>query len=152
MARASVALESLLQPRRMKRAPESKQGKATRKLVRSIKKARKEERAAATWAARARHGNQQVDISVNPLALTHFKRRPLFLVRGYYVDEPFTCRDCGRSEVWTSMQQKWWYEVAKAPAYKRAARCRACRQLHKKQVERSRGLRPPGSHSTKGGT
>jgi hypothetical protein len=39
--------------------------------------------------------------------------RPGFLIRGYYRDESFTCRDCGVVEVWTATQQKWWYEVAK---------------------------------------
>lgn len=46
----------------------------------------------------------------------------------YYVDQPFTCRDCGREEVWTATQQKWYYEVAKGSLYGRAVRCRACRR------------------------
>ena len=136
----------------MKRAPTSKQAKATRKLVRSIKKARKEEMSAAVWAARARHGNEPVDIRVNVEALAHFRTRPLFMARGYYVDAPFNCRDCGQPQVWTSTQQKWWYEVAKGPAYQRAVRCRACRQIHKKQLERSRGSGSTIRRSTKAGT
>ena len=36
---------------------------------------------------------------------------PDFVYRGYYVDRPFRCRDCGKGEVWTGTQQKWWYEV-----------------------------------------
>ena len=31
----------------------------------------------------------------------------------YYVDQPFTCIDCGSEEVWTAEQQKWYYEVVK---------------------------------------
>lgn len=31
----------------------------------------------------------------------------------YYVDKPFQCIDCGKEEVWTAEQQKWFYEVAK---------------------------------------
>jgi hypothetical protein len=46
----------------------------------------------------------------------------------YYVDQPFACGDCGREEVWTATQQKWYYEVAKGSLYGRAVRCRACRQ------------------------
>ena len=46
----------------------------------------------------------------------------------YYVDQPFDCIDCGRHEVWTATQQKWYFEVAKGPIYGRAVRCRACRQ------------------------
>ena len=45
----------------------------------------------------------------------------------FYEDYEFTCVDCGRQEVWTAEQQKWWYEVAKGPIYARAVRCRACR-------------------------
>jgi hypothetical protein len=41
----------------------------------------------------------------------------------YYVDRPFTCEDCGREEVWTASQQKWYYEVAKGPIYATAVRC-----------------------------
>ena len=33
----------------------------------------------------------------------------------YYLDQPFTCVDCGAEEVWTAEQQKWYFEVAKRP-------------------------------------
>jgi Probable zinc-ribbon domain len=45
----------------------------------------------------------------------------------FYEDRDFPCRDCGRLEVWTAEQQKWWYEVAKGPLYSGASRCRKCR-------------------------
>jgi len=45
-----------------------------------------------------------------------------------YVDQPFACKDCGKEEVWTAAQQKWYYEVAKGSLYGRAVRCRACRK------------------------
>jgi len=45
-----------------------------------------------------------------------------------YVDRPYTCRDCGREEVWTASQQKWYYEVAKGPIYATAVRCAECRR------------------------
>ena len=35
----------------------------------------------------------------------------------YYVDKPFRCVDCGKEEVWTANQQKWYYEVAKGSIY-----------------------------------
>src|SRR5262245_34185151 len=44
----------------------------------------------------------------------------------YYVDQPFQCVDCGKEEVWTASQQKWYFEVAKGSIYGRAIRCRAC--------------------------
>src|SRR4051812_35983077 len=49
----------------------------------------------------------------------------------FYEDRPFICVDCGKEEVWTAAQQKWWYEVAKGPIYSRAVRCRACRQARR---------------------
>ena len=51
-----------------------------------------------------------------------------YIVKAYYVDEPFTCKDCGSSEVWTAKQQQWWFEVAKGEINSGAVRCRACRQ------------------------
>jgi hypothetical protein len=51
-----------------------------------------------------------------------------FVRRGYYVDIPFRCVDCGKEEIWTAAQQKWWYEVAKGFIYSTAVRCRACRR------------------------
>src|SRR5689334_10454203 len=49
--------------------------------------------------------------------------KPLF-----YRDIEFDCVDCGRHEVWTATQQKWWYEVAKGSLYSTVQkRCRACR-------------------------
>ena len=77
---------------------------------------------------------------------------PAFVTRGYYVDIPFRCVDCGKEESWTGSQQKWWYEVAKGFAYSTAVRCRACRrrerersaasrQIHLEGVERKRQAR-----------
>lgn len=59
----------------------------------------------------------------------------------YYEDTPFTCVDCGKEEVWTAEQQKWWYEVAKGPIYSRAVRCRDCRRA--RRAERTAGTPPP---------
>jgi hypothetical protein len=53
----------------------------------------------------------------------------------YYVDQPFKCIDCGKREVWTASQQKWYYEVAKGSIYGRAVRCRPCRQKHRRELE-----------------
>lgn len=46
----------------------------------------------------------------------------------YYQDQPFVCVDCGKADVWTARQQKWWYDVAKGSIYSTAKRCRACRK------------------------
>ncbi|REK12234.1 MAG: hypothetical protein DWQ37_12625 [Planctomycetota bacterium] len=56
----------------------------------------------------------------------------------FYVDQPFTCVDCGSDEVWTAEQQKWYYEVAKGPIQAMAIRCRDCRRKHRERVEEQR--------------
>lgn len=53
---------------------------------------------------------------------------PDFVQRGYYLDKPFTCETCGKRELWTAAQQKWWYEVAKGQIFSVAKHCRACRK------------------------
>jgi len=49
-------------------------------------------------------------------------------VPDFYLDQAYTCRDCGAKEVWTAKQQKWWHEVAQGSVYSHAVRCRACRK------------------------
>jgi hypothetical protein len=56
----------------------------------------------------------------------------------FYVDHPFKCVDCGKEEVWTAAQQKWYYEVAKGSIYAGAVRCRACRQEHRRSKDEHR--------------
>jgi hypothetical protein len=51
-----------------------------------------------------------------------------FMIRGYYLDVPYTCASCGSEEVWTAPQQKWWYETAKGSIYSVAKLCRTCRR------------------------
>ncbi len=53
----------------------------------------------------------------------------------FYVDQPFTCIDCGKQEVWTAADQKWWYEEAEGKIATRANRCLACRR--KRRLRRS---------------
>lgn len=53
---------------------------------------------------------------------------PAFVERGYYVDIPFQCEGCGKLEIWSAAQQKWWYEVAKGYVYSTAKLCRSCRR------------------------
>jgi hypothetical protein len=69
---------------------------------------------------------------------------PDFVYRGFYVDRPFRCVDCGKEEVWTGTQQKWWYEVAKGFVYTTAVRCRLCRRKKREQSEESRRVHLEG--------
>lgn len=56
----------------------------------------------------------------------------------FYVDRPFTCRDCESEEVWTAKQQKWWFEVAQGPIYSSAVRCRPCRIVERTRADEHR--------------
>jgi hypothetical protein len=69
---------------------------------------------------------------------------PDFVYRGYYVDRPFRCVDCGKAEVWTGTQQKWWYEVAKGFVYTTAIRCRLCRRKKREKSDESRRVHMQG--------
>jgi hypothetical protein len=72
--------------------------------------------------------SDRVRVIVGALAPDGSYDAPSFVERGYYLDQPFTCVDCGKAEVWTATQQKWWYEVAKGGRWTTAQRCRPCRR------------------------
>jgi DNA-directed RNA polymerase subunit M/transcription elongation factor TFIIS len=55
-----------------------------------------------------------------------------------YRDLAFACRDCGKEEVWTARQQKWWYEVAGGELETTAVRCRVCRGKERRRKEAAR--------------
>lgn len=63
---------------------------------------------------------------------------PAFVARGYYVDWPFSCQDCGVWQVWTATQQKWWYECAKGNLHTVPLRCRACRRKERARKDAAR--------------
>jgi hypothetical protein len=69
---------------------------------------------------------------------------PEFVERGYYLDEPFRCVDCGKEEVWTAAQQKWWYEVAKGDLFTVAKRCRPCRRRERERKTEARRVHLEG--------
>jgi hypothetical protein len=69
---------------------------------------------------------------------------PDYVRRGYYVDMPFHCVDCGEQELWTGTQQKWWYEVAKGYVYSTAVRCRTCRRAKRAKSAESRRVHLEG--------
>jgi hypothetical protein len=62
----------------------------------------------------------------------------------FYLDRPFTCRDCGAQAVWTAKQQKWWYEVVRAHIDSRAVRCLPCRRARRTALAASRAA--PGAN------
>lgn len=58
------------------------------------------------------------------------KQKPNLLGRAryYYEDRPFTCRTCGKREVWKAESQKHWYEECQGNLEAVAVLCRACRK------------------------
>jgi hypothetical protein len=62
----------------------------------------------------------------------------------FYVDKPFTCRDCGAEEIWTAKQQKWWYEIAKGDINTTAIRCRPCRKKEQARKAEARRIHLEG--------
>ncbi len=63
---------------------------------------------------------------------------PEFVLRGYYEDLAFVCKDCGAAGVWTAAQQKWWFEAARGGVWTRAVRCRPCRARERARREIAR--------------
>lgn len=49
----------------------------------------------------------------------------------FYVDRPFTCRRCGKREIWRAADQKWYYEEAKGHIDAQAVECHDCRTRKK---------------------
>lgn len=49
-----------------------------------------------------------------------------FSPRYYYRDVAYTCRGCGKEEVWTAQQQKRYYEDQKGNIYNEATWCHDC--------------------------
>src|SRR5437899_11058967 len=49
----------------------------------------------------------------------------------FYLDQPFTCRKCGKREIWKAKDQKWYYEEAKGHIDAIAVECHDCRQSKK---------------------
>jgi hypothetical protein len=49
----------------------------------------------------------------------------------FYLDRPFVCRKCGKTEIWKARDQKWYYEEAKGHIDATAVECHACRAAKK---------------------
>jgi hypothetical protein len=62
----------------------------------------------------------------------------------FYIDKAIICRACGKEEVWTGDQQKWWYEVAKGNINSNAVHCRGCREKEKARRKQVRNQHMAG--------
>ncbi|PPJ41043.1 MULTISPECIES: zinc-ribbon domain containing protein [unclassified Pseudoxanthomonas] len=68
-------------------------------------------------------------VAADPNALTHINTYGT--LPRYYLDIPFSCRTCGKQEIWKAADQKWYYETAKGHIDAKAVRCHACRQARR---------------------
>ena len=117
-----------------------KSGKQWRVEIRARRKKRALKRSAMAKAVELRNTPyRMVPVNEELLAPNNSYGAPAFVRRGYYIDIAFRCVDCGKEEVWTGSQQKWWYEIAKGFVYSSAVRCRACRR--KEQARRNEARR-----------
>jgi hypothetical protein len=57
----------------------------------------------------------------------------------FYLDRPFTCRRCGRREIWKAIDQKWYYEEAKGHIDARTVECHECRKMKQKTINPYQG-------------
>jgi len=116
-------------------------GKRRRVQLKRRRGGKRAANAAAEVRAAARRAEKELaerirgHVLVNPANLreTNSYSTPDFVERGYYLDRPFRCKDCGVAQVWTATQQKWWYEWAKGDVWTVAVRCRPCRRRERER-------------------
>ncbi len=116
-----------------------KEARAAKAAAEARAKARAEAEAEAARLAAA-----GIDVNRAALAPHGSYSEPDFVTRGYYVDQPFACAECGKAEVWTATQQKWWYEVAKGYVFTTATRCRTCRRRVREKRNEARRVHQEG--------
>lgn len=117
-----------------------KQARAAKTAAEAREKARVEAQAEAARLAAA-----GIDVNRAAITLRSSYGEPDFVTRGYYVDLPFTCTDCGKPEIWTATQQKWWFEVAKGYPFSAAKRCGACRRRERERRDEARRVQQEGA-------
>ena len=67
-----------------------------------------------------------------------------FMLCGYYLPVAFACKTCGKEEIWTPEQQKWFYEVVKGDPNAGPSRCRPCRVAERRRREEARRVHLEG--------
>lgn len=117
-----------------------KSGKQRRFEIKAHRLERAKKRMKAARDARfGPAGPERIPVDFSQLAPTNSYGVPEF-----YEDIAFACRDCGKEEVWTAKQQRWWYEVAKGNVDSTAVRCRACRKVERARKAEARRLHLEG--------
>ena len=98
----------------------------------TAKEIQEAERIAALHPEQQRHHPSSVPADHSKLAHVN----TYGLLPDYYIDKPFTCRDCGKREIWKADSQKWYYEEAKGHIDATAVLCHDCR-MHKSESDGS---------------
>ncbi len=114
----------------------NQQAEASRAIEREA-----EHQAMVEWARS--HGGVPVDRSALARNSDYWDEVD-FVKRRYYLDRPFTCAGCNSQEVWTALQQKWWYEVAQGSIYSTAKFCRTCRRQEQARRTEARRIHLEG--------
>jgi hypothetical protein len=126
---AKMVHRSFTKPRKGTARKSNRQRRKEFDATRISKRAKEAERLARKIAkARAKELEGKLLVNTSLLNRTGSYNTPKFVERGYYLDEPSACVDCGKADVWTAAQQKWWYEIAKGDVWKTARRCLPCRR------------------------
>ena len=121
-----------------------KSGKQRRAEIKTRRMQRRVRRGATKVDQREKEPSKIVRVNVDLLAPYNSYGVPRFVENGYYVDIPFQCAQCGKEEVWTGSQQKWWYEVAKGYVYSSAKHCRTCRRREQRRRAEARRIHLEG--------
>ncbi len=121
-----------------------KSGKQKRREILARRKKIAANAAAPAGAPAAKAFGRMIPVNEKLLAPNNSYGAPDFVRRGYYVDRPFRCVECGGEEIWTATRQKWWYEVAKGFVYSTAVRCRACRRKERARRDEARRVHREG--------
>lgn len=116
-----------------------KSGKQRRLEIKARRLERAKRRAAGKLDGFGLQRSERIPVDFSQLAPTNS-----YGVPDFYEDIAFACRDCGKEEVWTAKQQKWWHEVAKGNIDSTAVRCRACRKVERERKAEARRVHLEG--------
>jgi len=81
--------------------------------------------------------NHPSALPADPAKLTHINTYGT--LPDFYIDRPFTCRVCGKEEIWKAASQKWYYEEAKGHIDAHAVECHDCRKAKRDRSTRGKG-------------
>ena len=115
---------------------------AGKKRRRMLKEKRLAKRLRKERVAHLRGLKRGTTIKVDPTKI--FSRSAIPTIPEFYVDQQFTCKDCGKKEIWTARQQQRWYEDQGGEIEAIAIRCRSCRRREKARIAEARKIHLEG--------